>query len=672
MPVSDLEKISFDTLDVNDGVNFSLEELTLKSAEKRPEWADNPDADGAALVQEPHYTPAYFEGQIRVVKAEDTDTALEALGELIDALQSMERTAGGLPIPWTPNGSTKALTWYALLGELVEVPITVTGDLAGWFINFPVVKFKLTCRPFGYREERVALAAVVSSAPMQVVYVEGIEGDVAAEGTLRITDKAAQDRRYMEWGQDLVESAEGNPPLELEADEDLVVEGYAGELAGKTGSVSTKVVKATLSPTAVVLCSTGPITHIGSYRNKLRCQADGEGARFHVSYRVGDGVWVTSLPWMTPGQVDQWFDLDQGEIFLEEAEQGEQVSEIRIEGKVEEEAKNCTGWVDVLGLMPTRRYGVAREPLNFDVPTSLQVVDGFNQAEGNATGKSPEVGSPYAAMPISDTSDFTVAAGELRRTATEDTGTIGTAPFKGRGIGTAKELTNVAIRNWFLLNGFTFAAGGFSPQTGHIVSYLNNESFIIVRVYIDWPAYYGTGPGAFGLYLRIQKPDGTYLANEVEVPVPTGLPTGSLLSLVIGNSLSVFMNDQQLVTVTDPMIGLKGKAYLYDESVVGTGGTRRYDNLAIWVPDQPVVCASGQSLDIRADGEQRENSGGTYWSPVRYRGAHCLLDPAGNSDLVNRLAVKMRRNDAAEEPDTNLTDEQSLEVLVRERFLAPR
>lgn len=445
---SDLEQLFLVTVDFNDQVVFSLEDMVFKPAEAKPKWAGNADADGELLVEEPQYTNSYFELLVRVVPAEDTDAALEALGSLMDAVQGCTHAEGGSPLEWTPNNSSTTYTAYAVLGEIVDLPITVDGELAGWFVESPVVRVKLTCRPFLYTPPRVVLEPVDSEDPVQVVYVEGVKGDVPAEGELVVTDKASQVRRYAEWGQDVVESAEGNPDLLLEAD-DLVIGGFAGELASKEGSVSGEVVKAALTSTPATLYSTGSIANLGSFRVKIRCQASETGALFRALYRVGDGPWAM-LPWTECPDQDQWFEIDLREASLEETEEGQQVAEVRIQGKAS--GSNCTAYVDVQGFVPTRRYGVVR---------------------------------------------------------------------------------------------------------------------------------------------------------------------------------------------------------------------------AVLLPD--LVCAADQSMKVLATTAIREDATGSHWSPVpRYRGTGFYLDPAGYGGRINRLAVKMRRDDLPTEPDSAIGDKQQLEVLVRERFRLPR
>lgn len=650
------------------GAPFDLEVLDFTPAAKRPQFADNADADGEVLVREAHYTNSSFEIQVRVSPQANMDTALTKLGELRDAIQACERIEGGAPTEWKPAGATATYTYYAIIGEETGLPIVAEGDDAGYFVNAPVLRFRLICRPFGYTPERVVKAATESGAePLQVAYVGGIKGDVPAEGRLVLTDKATQDRRYAEYGQDVVES-EVNPSLLLKAITDLKVTGYAGESSIRTGSYSTNVVKATLTPTPVVLCSTGSIKHVGSYRLKLRCQISGEEGRFRASYRVGDGPWIP-LPWAEPQLTEKWCEVDLGEAFLEEAGRGEQVSEIRIEGKVESggENENVTGYIDFLNPMPTRRYGIARAPLRPDTPTTVLVADLFNQADGAATGKVAERGGTYAAVANSDTTDFTISGGKLKRTAVIDTGTIGSLPFEGRGIGTSKELTDLVMRTDFKLESTSDQLVRF----GHLISYVNNTNFILI-VLVRTNAVF------LGWQLAVYTPAGGVLGKARRKDLSVRTPEGSILTIVEGNTAAVYVAGhggpfRRELTVEDALIGAKGKAYAYDECFGGSADTRLYDNLAIWEPAFPPVCESGQSLEIRHDGAEREDSAGTYWSPVpEFRGAHFELDPAGDSKRINRLVAKMRRNDNKLEPDSTAVDKQTLEVLARERFLMPR
>jgi hypothetical protein len=672
---SDLEQVVLSELDLNDQLTFSLEDLVFVPAEKKVKWAESPNADGAVLVEESHYGAAFFELLIRVVPAADTDTALAAVGTLMDKLQGCEQTEGGSPVEWTPNDSTRTYTAYGLVGEIVEVPITVRGDLAGWFVKAPILKVKLTCRPFLYTEERVVLAPVESKEPLQVIYLKDIGGDVPAEARAVITDKAAQTHRFVEFGQDVVES-EAAPNLSLEADTDLTVEGLLGKLAVASGSISGEVVEVTLSQTPVAICSTGPISHVGSFRVKCRGKVEGEGAYFRASYRVGDSTWVT-LPWVSiTGDLNffvqnDWFEVDLREAFLEEVEKGQQVSEVRIEGKVSTNQSNCLAYIDVLDLMPTRRYGVARAPIDFGTPTALLIADSYSQSPGGAaTGLKADVGGIYAAATNSDTTDFNVSEGKLVRTAVSDTGTVGagTSPLKGRGIGVPVELADGAVGLDFEIN----LTSGIPVAFGFIVGYTGEKSYTAVLIETNF----------FGGSLWVRDYTKTLRLKSLSSTLPgIGLVVGKLIVGVTGNTISVYVATGangvvvRELTLENPAFGVKGKAFVYDENQTPTACTRRYDNLRVWKPEIAPVRFANQSVELRHDGVEREDSTGNFWAPVpEYRGSGLYLDPAGDQGLINRLAIKSRRNDLKLEPDSSagLEDKRALEVLVSERFLVPR
>lgn len=204
---TDLEGLVLDGLDLNDAANFSVEQLAFKPAQKLPSWADNPDADGAVLGDEPHYSNSEFSMGVRIVPRVDMDTALLAHGRIQDKLQkaSLQRDAGGIPLVWTPNGASRSFTYYALLGELEDLPLSVDGDLAGWFVRAPLISIHLVCRPFAFTAERVIVSPIGSTTPLQEVLLEHVGGDVGAEGRLIVTEASSQDRRHLEWGLDQID-----------------------------------------------------------------------------------------------------------------------------------------------------------------------------------------------------------------------------------------------------------------------------------------------------------------------------------------------------------------------------------------------------------------------------------------------------------------------------------
>ena len=170
---TDVELLKFAGQELNDGVSFILENLTFKAAEKKPQFVSNPAADGDVLVEEAHYTPSYFEFTVRADAEPTADQSRELLNVLVELMQGAERAEGGLPLEWTPTGGASMTTYYVLLAEINDIPVTPTGDEAGWFAKEPLMKVKFTCKPFGYKPERVLKAAVESGAePLQTLYLK--------------------------------------------------------------------------------------------------------------------------------------------------------------------------------------------------------------------------------------------------------------------------------------------------------------------------------------------------------------------------------------------------------------------------------------------------------------------------------------------------------------------
>lgn len=659
----DLEKIVLNGISFNDQVKLSMESMVFMPAQAKAKFAENPNSDGVVLVEEPQYTPAYFEMAIRVINAKNTDEALVVIGEVMDALTECARTEEGSDVEWTPNEASTTYTAYALLGELLELPITMTGELAGWFVEFPVLKIKLTCRPFLFTEERVVLVAVENAESFQVAYVKGIEGDVPAEARMIFRDKATQKRRYLEWGQDIVES-ESNPALQIKATA-MTLTGYVGALAARTGSLSTSAVKAQLVSKPQVICSTGRIANIGSYRLKLRVESTVEGAMVRAAYRVGEGP-LTPLPWKEIPFAINWYEIDLREMFLYEVESGEQVTEILIEGK---SAATNTIYVDTLDLFPTRRYAVARGPTNLDPPDILAGQDNFEQIAGTTlAGLVAPIGGTWAEFGHAGTFNIDLTNNYITRSSVSD------EENKGRvGVLGAAEPTDIVVSCEVLVPGDP--AGGLANY-GIVARYKSVAT--PGGIYASFNAYTGSEANSWTIATgsnfgsRIKEGHFTFTEHVY------GQWNRLKLVCKANGDYQFWFNDYLVGSGNDPRFATggelaKGKFGIFDLHVQPGANTRYYRNFSAWVPTIGGVCNSGKALEIRPDTAVKEDPTSKFWSPVDpYRGSDLFLDPAGPDGLINRIAVKARRTDIREEPDNNLTDKQSLEILARERFIAPR
>jgi hypothetical protein len=842
------EALVFDGLAVNDEVNFALEVLGFTPAKKQAQFIDNPDADGGALAYEPNYTNSEFLLKVRIVPQATMDTALTKWGELQAKLQkaSRYRDKGGIPLVWTPAGSTRSYTFYVLLGEISELPITVEGDLAGWFISSPVIQVKLTCRPFGYLAERTILAEKANATPLQEITLEGVGGDVPAEGRLIVTEKAATDRRHLEWGLDqLARSAltnlvpnpsgevdavgyvlnkaswaegevkqEANPSfysgeyaLRVKAKKDatatlrtlsllqstavgsitpgqpycfsapidvvdnissglsvridwytaalayisssatsasylstgetrlsvanqiapatasvatvvlqgtsatsgdtvdfwtdgwqleqgttvsaymdgdspdagwtggrgasasvhpatglilaasMITAGFSGSSTTRAGAYSSsKVIRASAVTLPTVVCGTGDISHVGSYRVKGRVYPTSEAARFRISYRVGDGPFK-ALPWVAAPGVNNFYEVDLGEITLEEVELGIQRSEIRVEhmsvGSVHQNDANY------LELIPTTSgYGKARAPQFYEAPTALVGSDAFEQVGGGTlAGKVAPIGGAWSEA--GDPGGFTLDSTNHYVTRTEVSDAEGTGHVGLLG----PEYTDIAVGADLYIP--ADPGGGFG-QYGVVARYssITKGLYAFVTAYSGEPNkwHLATGGKSGNIFAEGKTPYQVY-GQWIKL---------RLVALSNGN-WQFWLNEKLLASGFDSRLVSggelgQGKVGIYDQHVQPSANTRYFDNFASFVPTTTAVCRSGKEMEVRSDETLRQDTTGNYWgAPPSSRGSRFFV-PVGSS----RLAAKMRRNDVDTEVDSSVTDNQGVEVTIAERFLAPR
>lgn len=657
---SSLEQLVLGGLALNDATKFTLEALTFSPAQPKPQWVSNANADGDLLVEEAHYDNCSFELQIRVHHTESTDAALKVVGELMDRLQGCQASVGGTALKWTPNGSTRTYTAYAILAEVSEVPVTIDGELAGWFLNSPVLKVKVTCRPFLYADERVVLAAVESGAePLQIAYVKGVEGDVPAEARMVLTDAATQKRRYADWGLETVASEAGNPALLLTAASTLTVTGFAGESTTRAGAYSEeKVKRLKVAVPGVTMCSTGAIANVGTFRVKARLYAEAEGMQVRMSYRVGSGPLI-SLEWIELPVTEKWAETDLGEVTLEELAQGTQRSEIFVEAKTLGTVGKSLD-LNYLTMVPTTAgFGKARGPASpLRQPTILKARDEFDQTKGALNEKSLPDGSGKWATSGSAKGDFEVnGSGEVTRSAKEDTeGRFAKCP--------AAESAAMAAQVSFELDKVATGVVSDTLSLGLMVSNTDTSGLYAVFALED-------GTAAISLFAK----------NVMSfLPQPNVLYTLTLL--VVGNVFaSGWLTANGAFPFGEPDVHTyytagveKSIARIKDKYAGKATIVRTYDNFSTWVPEIVPVCESGKSFEVNSSAAEHADSAGTYWGPVPfYRGGRFYLPAAGESSRLSRLVARMRRNDLeGEEVDEAVTDKHKLEVLARERFLTPR
>lgn len=663
------EQIGLDGLEFNDGVLFSIEDgsFGFKSAQKQPQWIDNPDADGSALAYEPNYTNAEFAFSVRIEPKVTMDLALEAFGQIQTKLQKAERMRdqGGLPLSWTPAGSSETYTWYALLGELTDLPITAQGDLAGWFVNSPVIPVKITCRPFGYRPRRVVLTPATNATPLQVVELKEVGGDVPAEGVATLTDKAGVDRRHLEWGLDQFTG----PSLITAAS--LSTTGFTGALKTRAGAYSLeKVIRGIALTQATPLCGTGPLSCLGSYRVKARVYVTSAAVRFQALYRTGDGPWKT-LPPVVPPVINNFAEIDLGEVTFEELIAGTQKSEVKIEPFTTEGTSEPD--VNYFELIPTTSgWGKARG-LQSPKPSALLAYDNFEQPEGNLEGKALPLGGNWAGAGKTGANGFKVDVATHRavRAQVSDSADLKAGCFAIAGA-TAYGATQVSG----LLSVSNPPAFGGVAVCGLLARYINPENWFIGvwknLVSFNYLTVYKCVAGVITeLYAE------GALGKEFELPSATPISLTANSDGTWQGALGAIVFQGQDADLVSGGALASGKPGMYDAWMSPTASTRAIDNFTVnGVEQAGRVLYANRKAEIRADVEdpvQRQDSTGVYYgAPNSYRGDRFEIPPAGDTGAIARFVSKLRRNDVDLESDNNVTDNQELEVQIAERFLAPR
>lgn len=143
-------------LDPSDPINldfkpFMVDDLDFQIAKKRADWITGEGSDGAALLDDPNVDVLILEIKLRVDEKADRDDAVAELRRLLAKVDDIERRRpDGMELQWLDKGSSVTTSFYALMGEFYELPMDTQGEDLGWYHKSPVIKLRLTCKPFGY------------------------------------------------------------------------------------------------------------------------------------------------------------------------------------------------------------------------------------------------------------------------------------------------------------------------------------------------------------------------------------------------------------------------------------------------------------------------------------------------------------------------------------------
>src|SRR5829696_3575180 len=81
--------------------------ISMPTPEARYEWVGGADSEAQKLTRAPKHQNRVIELGLRVKDQASIDAAWDLVGALIDKLAKAVSTAGGVPVTWTPDGSSR-------------------------------------------------------------------------------------------------------------------------------------------------------------------------------------------------------------------------------------------------------------------------------------------------------------------------------------------------------------------------------------------------------------------------------------------------------------------------------------------------------------------------------------------------------------------------------------
>lgn len=256
----------------------------------------------------------------------------------------------------------------------------------------------------------------------------------------------------------------------------------------------------------------------------------------------------------------------------------------------------------------------------------------------------------------------------MTRTAVSDSPLIASTVARAAVAG-ASSLTNCAVE----VSGKTETTGG--AFWGVIARRVDASNFLIGQV--SWAAT---------LSVSINKVIAGALTTVAfgQVPGVTSLPLDTYYRM----RLEVFASGRALLWFYRADGPAGSPLLVADDSALATGGTlatggfgfwdtkttaaaatRTYDNFTAFVPTADAAVFTGQSLELRHNGIDREDAAGATWGRVSsYNGTYLRVPPSGQESRGTRVILKPCRYDPTVLPDGAI-DDVSARLFVTPRYL---
>lgn len=657
-----LEAWALDGVALTSG-SFLMLELTADPPKARAEWITAADSEGSDLLRDPLHENREITMKLRVAPQASMNAALDQIGVIRDKLRNAGRSDDGIPLVWTPHDSTRSVTFDVLHGEIPELPIGLEGHAGQWFKARPIFTVVLTCKSY-WRGTETLTSTATASTPLTTLEITGVTGDIPALGRLIVTDMATQSRRHVEWG---LEGRNYQPVTSLIVDSDnMVVTGTAGSQATATGAydpnaTGNNAITATIGPLPVIVCKTGNLSHVGTFRVRARVwYFTGTYSEVYagLDWQVAGGE-LASNPWASV-KSGGWRDVDLGIVTIHTAASGTQQWQGMIRAQTGTSGVFGESFVvDYLVLIPVDEgYGRARGVFlgsdgvvsgrdNFTGTTSLALLNARVAPVGGTWATS---GSTSGDLRFRDV----VVGGGPQTEYLEyyNGGVVDTQP-RWAILG-ATNYTDVTVRV-----GFTAAQWVADLRFAVIARWTNSTNY----VYMEW---------ANTIQSIKQVVAGTTTTLASRVSYLYTLKYWDIMSLTVYASGRVV---GELLEADGSPYGARLEA---SSSALATGGTLAtgrpglsakngtdgtslfFDDFYVITPTnpEPIALYSGRTMEFRHNDTLRQDSTGTYYGrPSSYRGSRFLVPPG-----TSRVAVKGRRNDADVDIDGTVIDSTRIQV----------
>jgi hypothetical protein len=604
----------------------------------------------------------------------DVATNYNALRALEQKVGKILRERGTLKVTF-PN--SEVVIFDLLSVDSYEMPwddTLLVGSVA-------VVPLQFTAKPYGRGPEVDMGDNVETTLPWLVFTETGVKGTAPGLGRLVVdNDDASNDQWWLVWGiQSRYYSADASAALGWQA-ESLTAMGGSATNAGPAGASGSSVMRNTTvqevwQPVLSTQATGGGahMSHVGSFRVFARVQAAAANAvDTYLRFEWGEGdlrrYTRNSTVTIESEFGGSWRIVDLGMVTLTTAVSGTQRWEGRVHAKTVATASNKTIDIDWLMLVPVDEGSAEVSGVHRTAESALtySAYDAFAHS-GALTGKTLPVGGTWTGA--GDGDDFSAGTGVITRTAVSDanvnTGRYVTAssPTLSNTIVSARRSTQslgflIAPANVFgVIARYTDANNWLmarleDPGSGAVLAVYKRVSGTVTQI----GSVTMSGWTAFDVSYKLQvDTSGRFQAWFWE----TGSENGTAAKTVTGYDTDLAQGGA-LAT---------GKPGLYDAWTSATANTRTYDDFVAYSYSVDAAIFASQSMEIRHNTANREDSAGAVWTtPSKYVGDYLLVPPAGSEGRPSRIIVKASRGNTTDQPDRGI-DDISARLYVTPRYL---